>query len=125
MKSFVNVWDVKSAEKRYVCLKFVNNETKMNMICVSSHRSIASLVVRKKEFPPKAFIFLEEINLYRQKQNNRFYLFDKSWYFPTKHVIFGFIAIVYLNNFKPFRDIYEDENYQVKIPRIWEFVDSY
>ena len=28
MTSFVNVCDVKSAEKRYACLKIVNNKTK-------------------------------------------------------------------------------------------------
>ena len=36
--SFVNVYDVKSAEKRYACLKVVNNKTKINMTCVSSYR---------------------------------------------------------------------------------------
>ena len=39
----------------------------------------------------KGFISLEEINLSRQKQNYRFYLFDKSWYFPFKHVIYVII----------------------------------
>ena len=85
MTSCVNVCDVKSAEKRYDCLNFVNNKTKMT--CVSSHRCLGSPVVRKKEFRLKGFISLEEINLSRQKQNYRFYLFDKSWYFPAKHVI--------------------------------------
>ena len=37
MTSFVNVCDVKSAEKRYACLKIVNNKTKMNKTCVLSH----------------------------------------------------------------------------------------
>ena len=69
MTSFVNVCDVKSAEKRYACLKIVNNKTKMNRICVSSHRCLGSLVVRKKEFRLKGFITTEEINLSRQKQN--------------------------------------------------------
>ena len=87
MTSFVKVCDVKSAEKCYACLKIVNNKLKMNMTCVSSHRCFGSLMVRKKEFQLKGFISLEEINLSRQKQNYRFYLFDKSWYFPAKHVI--------------------------------------
>ena len=86
MTSFVNVCDVKSAEKRYACLKFANNKTKMNITRVSSHRCLGSLVVRKKEFRLKGFISLEEKNS-RQKQNYRFYLFDKSWYSPAKHVI--------------------------------------
>ena len=85
----VHVCDVKSAEKRYVCLKIVNNKTKMKMICFSSHRCLGSLVARKKEFRLKGFISLEEINLSRQKQNNRFYLFEKSWYLTAKHVIYN------------------------------------
>ena len=32
--SFVYVCDVISAEMLYVCLKIVNNKTKMNMTCV-------------------------------------------------------------------------------------------
>ena len=36
MTTFVNVCDVKSAEKRYDCLNFVNNKTKMNMRFISS-----------------------------------------------------------------------------------------
>ena len=94
MTSFVNVCDVKCAEKCYACLKIVNNKTKKNMTCILSHRCLASwvtLVVRKKEFRLKGFISLEEINLSRQKQNYRFYLFDKSWYFPAEHVILAFI----------------------------------
>ena len=87
MTSCANVCDVKSAEKRYAFLKIVNNKTKMNMTCVSSHRCLGSPVVRKKEFRLKGFISLEEINLSSQKQNYRIYLFDKSWYFPAKHVI--------------------------------------
>ena len=87
MTSFINVCDVKHAEKPYACLKIVNNKTKMNMTCVSYHQCLGSPVVRKKEFRLKGFISLKEINLSRQKQNNRFYLFDKSWYFPAKHVI--------------------------------------
>ena len=41
-------------------------------------------MVRKKEFRLNGFISLEEINLSEQNQNYRFYLFEKSWYFPTK-----------------------------------------
>ena len=90
MTSFVIVRDVKSAEKHYACLKIVNNKTKMNMTWgVSSHRCLGSPVVRKKEFRLKGFISLEEINLSRQKQNYRIYLFDKSWYFSAKHVIYS------------------------------------
>ena len=65
------------------------------MTCVSSHRCLGSPVVRKKEFRLKGFISLEEINLSRQKQNYRFYLFDKSWYFPIKHVIYVYIIVPY------------------------------
>ena len=69
MTSFVNVCDVKSAEKRYVCLKIVNNKKKMNKTCVSSHRCLGSPVIRKKELRLKGHISLEEINLSKQKQN--------------------------------------------------------
>ena len=70
MTSFVNICDVKSAEKRYACLKIiVNNKTKMNMTCASSRRCFGSSVVSKKEFQLKGFISLEEINTSRQKQN--------------------------------------------------------
>ena len=91
MTSFVNVCDIKSAEKRYACLKIVNNKTELNMTCVSSHRCLGSSVVRKKEFRLKGFISLEEINLSRQKQNYRFYLSDKSLYFPVN--MYNIIAI--------------------------------
>ena len=76
----------KVQRRRYACLKIVYNETKLNMACVSYHQCLGSPVVRKKEFPLKGFISLEEINLPRQKQNYKykFYLFDKSWYFPAK-----------------------------------------
>ena len=70
MTSFVNVCDVKSAEKLYACLKIiVNNKSKMNMTCASEtpHRCFGSPVVRKKEFRLKGFISLEEINPSRQK----------------------------------------------------------
>ena len=90
MTSFVNVCDVKSAEKRYACLKIVNNKTKVNKTCVSSHRCLGSPMVRKKEFRLNRFISLEEINLSWQNQNYGFYLFDKSWYLSTKHVIYNF-----------------------------------
>ena len=63
--------DVISIKKRCVC-------------------KIVTLVVRKKKFRVKRFISLEEINLSRQKQNYRFYLFDKSWNFSVKHVIYTF-----------------------------------
>ena len=63
MTSFVNVCDVKSAQKLYGCLKIVNNKTKINMTCVSSHRCLGSPVVSKKEFRLEEFISLEEINL--------------------------------------------------------------
>ena len=43
---------------------------------------------QEKEFRLKGFISLEEINLFRQKQKYRFYLFDKSLYFTAKHVIY-------------------------------------
>ena len=89
MTSFVNVCDVKSA-----CLKIVNDNTKLIMTCVSSHRCLA--VVRKNEFWLKGFISLEEITLSRQKQNYRFYLFDKSWHFPVKHVIYSIILQYYI-----------------------------
>ena len=69
MTSFVNVCDVKSAEMRYAYLKIVNIKTKMNMTCVSFHRCLGSLMVRKNEFRLKGFISLVEINLSRQKQN--------------------------------------------------------
>ena len=54
---------------------------------------------QEKEFRLKRFISLEEINLSRQKQNYRFYLFDKSWYFPAKHVIYYFkFGVIYIFN---------------------------
>ena len=62
MTSYVNVCGVKSAENLYACLRIINNKTKMNMTCVSSHRCLGSPVVRKKEFWLKGFISLEEIN---------------------------------------------------------------
>ena len=44
---------------------------------------------QEKGVPAKGIYFhIEEINLSRQKQKYRFYLFDKSWYFSAKHVIY-------------------------------------
>ena len=68
MTSFINVCDVKRAEKHFACLKIANNKTKMNMTCISYHRCLGSPVVRKKEIWLKGFITLEEINLSRQKK---------------------------------------------------------
>ena len=84
MTSFVNVCDVKSGEKRYVCLKIVNNKTKLNMTCVSSHRRLGSAVVMKKEFRLKGFISLEEINLSRQKKTTDFICLINHGIFPSK-----------------------------------------
>ena len=66
MTSFVNVCNVKSAEKRYA----------FHLI-----DALGYLWSGKKEFWLKGFISLavEEINLSRQKQTYQFYLFDKSW----------------------------------------------
>ena len=48
------------------------------MTCVSSHRCLGSLVIRKKETVlAKEIYFPRENNRSRQKQNFRFYLFDK------------------------------------------------
>ena len=60
------------------------------MTCVSSHRCLESLVVRKKEFQLKIFNSLEVRNLSRQNKKYRFYLFDKSWDFSVKHVIYKY-----------------------------------
>ena len=98
--AFANVCDVKSAEKRYACLKIVNYKTKMNMTCVSSHRCLGSLMVREKEFQLKGLISREDINLSRQKQNYRFYLFDKSWYFSARYVIAMFNPLLHNNAFR-------------------------
>ena len=56
-KSFTNVCDVKSAEKRYACFKIVNNKTKMNKTCVSSHGCLGSPVDRKKRVPANGIYF--------------------------------------------------------------------
>ena len=64
-------FDVKSADNRYVaCL-----HRKLLFVLILSSKSLVR------------FISLEEIYLSRQKHNNRFYYFDKSKYFPVKHVI--------------------------------------
>ena len=52
-------------------------------------------MVKKKEFRLKGFISLEEINLLRQKHNYGFYLFDKSWYLPAKHVIYVLSDLIF------------------------------
>ena len=83
MTSFVNACDVKSAEKRYACLKIVNNKPKLNMTCVSSHRCFGSPVVRKKEFQLKGFISLEEINLSRQNKITDFIYLINHGIFPS------------------------------------------
>ena len=57
MTSFLNVCDITSAAKRYACLKVVNNKTKMNEACVSSHRCLGSPMVRKKGVPAKGIYF--------------------------------------------------------------------
>ena len=62
------------------------------MKCVSSHRLLGSLVVRKKEFRLKRFISLEDINLSRQNQNFHFYILNKSWNFSVKHVIYTILT---------------------------------
>ena len=82
MTSFINVYDVKRAEKRYACFKIVNNKTKINMTCVSSHRFLGSPVVRKKQFLLKGFISLEEINLLRRKQITDFICLINHGIFP-------------------------------------------
>ena len=58
MTSFVNVCDVKSAEKRYACLKIVNE---YDMPFISSMSLVTCDL--EKEFRLKGFISLEEINL--------------------------------------------------------------
>ena len=40
-----------------------------------------------KGVPAKEIYFLAEINFSKQKQNYRFYLFDKSWDLSDTHVI--------------------------------------
>ena len=60
MTSFVNVCDAKSAEKRYACLKIVNN---YDMRFISSMPWVTC--GQEKEFRLKGFISLEEINLSR------------------------------------------------------------
>ena len=83
MTSSVNACDVKSAEKRYACLKIVNDKTKLNMTCFSSHRCFGSTVVRKKKFQLKGFISLEEINLSRQNKITDFICLINHCIFPS------------------------------------------
>ena len=52
MNSFVNVWEVESADNRYV-FQILNCIFVLNMTCISSHQTLRSLVVRKKEFQLK------------------------------------------------------------------------
>ena len=56
------------------------------MTCVSSHQCLWSLVVRKG-VPAKEIYFHRGKNLSRQKQNYRFYLFDKSWNLSDRNAI--------------------------------------
>ena len=70
MTSFVNVCDVKSAEKRYACLKIVNNKTKMNMTCSFISSMPWVICGQEKGVPAKGI-----------------YLFVKSWYFSAINVI--------------------------------------
>ena len=58
-------------------MHWLNYKPKMNMACVSSHRCLGSLVVRKKEVQLKRFIFprenkSREINLSRQNKITAF-----------------------------------------------------
>ena len=50
MNSFV--WEVESADNRYV-FQILNCIFILNMTCISSHQTLRSLVVRKKEFQLK------------------------------------------------------------------------
>ena len=77
-----------------VRLCLLNYKTKMNIACFSSHRCLGSLVARKKKFRLKRENSLEDINLSRQKQSYRFYLFDKSWNFSVWQVIYYSTSIL-------------------------------
>ena len=59
MTSLGNVCDFKSTEKRYACLKIVNNESKMNMTCVSKFNSSMHWVTcgQEKGVPAKGIYF--------------------------------------------------------------------
>ena len=46
---------------------------------------------QEKGVPAIETYFPEEINFSRLKQSHRFYVFDKSWNFSIKHVIYYFI----------------------------------
>ena len=75
-------------------MKFGRNRVINEYLSVftSANRHAATILVLK--FRLKGCMSLEEINLSRQNQNYRFYLFDKSWYFPVKHVIYGYISLL-------------------------------
>ena len=76
-------------QRRHACLKIVNNKTKMNKTCVSSHRCFGSPVVRKKEFRLKEFYSLEEINLPRQNKITDFIcLINHGIYPPNMYYIY-------------------------------------
>ena len=87
MTSFVNVCDVISAEKRYACLKMVNNKTKMNIA-----RFISSMpwvtCGQEKGVRLKGFISLEELNLSRQKQNYGYICLINHGIFPPNMYTF-------------------------------------
>ena len=73
---------VTSKEEALCLFKIVNNKTKMNITCVSSHRFLGSLVARKNELRLKRFIALEEINLSRQKKFTDFICLINHGIFP-------------------------------------------
>ena len=69
-------------QRRVICLfKNCNNKRDENE-CVSSHRCLGSLVVRKKEFRLKGFVSLEEINLSRQNKATDFICLINYGIFP-------------------------------------------
>ena len=43
---------------------------------------------QEKAVPAKGIYFPRGNKSFKAKTNYRFYLFDKSWYFPAKHVIY-------------------------------------
>ena len=58
------------------------------MTWISSRQSLGSLVIGEKGVPAKWIYCPRGNKSYWQKQNNRFYLLYKSWYFPDKHVLY-------------------------------------
>ena len=48
---------------------------------------------QEKGVPAKGIYFPRGNKSFYAKQNYRFYLFDKSWYFPVKHVIYSITKI--------------------------------